>query len=233
MFTRRGLGCCVALFAFASSAHAAAIDFFHDGSGFSVVGPRGFVLETELDFFGTDTHEVSNVVFTLTARHAKSFTVDDSGASSYLFTDAILSLSFNGKTSRLDVMPFTFELSPVEYDPIWGGDGPVALMPGVLDVTLGRGRLTKPLAEALGTKRKVAGGSLSFVVDDFRGDPFADEREGVPTWLGGSLDAKDQRKPHARLTGAAAAAVPEPSSLAMMGIALAFAARRSRRGRRD
>jgi hypothetical protein len=215
MVTKLGVAICIALFA--SSASASVIQFSHDGGGLSSMGPGGFSLEVELDFFGTDTADLTQVAFSLATGTAASVTVDASGGSSYVFTDGVVTFDFEGRTSKVEVLPFTFELSPVIYDPIWGGDGHVALMPGLLDLTLGSGRLSPSLARALGVKRKTRGGSLSFIVDDFRGSPFADVRPGVPNFLAGSLDATAKgASKEVNAQGMSAQAVPEPSLLALL-----------------
>jgi hypothetical protein len=214
MLTRFGVAICVVLFA--SSASASVIQFSHDGGGLSSVGPGGFFLDTVLDFFGTDTADLAQVAFSLATGNAASVIVDASGGSSYVFTDGVVSFAFEGTTFEVEVLPFTFALSPVIYDPIWGGDGLVALMPGLLDLTLGSGKLSPSLARALGVKRKTTGGSLSFIVDDFRGDPLADVRPGLPNFLTGSLDGTGKGKSKKMNALASAQAVPEPSLLALL-----------------
>jgi hypothetical protein len=215
MVTKLGVAICIALFA--SSASASVIQFSHDGGGLSSIGPGGFFLETGLDFFGTDTADLTQVAFSLSTGNALLVNVDASGASSYLFTEGVVTFTFEGTTSEVEILPFTFELSPVIYDPFWGGDGPVALMPGLLDLTLGSGRLSPPLARALAVKRKTTGGGLSFIVDDFRGSPFADVRPGVPNFLAGSLDATAKGKSKkVNAQRVSAQAVPEPSLLALL-----------------
>jgi hypothetical protein len=215
MLTRFGIAICVVLFA--SSVSASVIQFSHDGGGLSSVGRMGFFLDTVLDFFGTDTADLAPVGFSLATGKAASVIVDASGGSSYVFTDGVASFAFEGTTFEVEVLPFTFELSPVIYDPIWGGDGLVALMPGLLDLTLGSGKLSPSLARALGVKRKTTGGSLSFIVDDFRGEPLADVRPGLPNFLAGSLDGTGKGKSKkVNAQGRSAQAVPEPSLLALL-----------------
>jgi hypothetical protein len=216
MLTKLGLALCLLLSA--SSVGASVIQFSHDGGGLSSVGGGGFFLETELDFFGTDTADVNQVGFSLATRNPASIIIDDSGGSTYVFNHGVVTFTFESRISKVKVLPFTLELSPAIYDPTWGGDGPVALMPGLLDLTLGSGKLSQSLAQALGVKKKTRGGGLSFIVDDFRGDPLADARPGVPNFLDGSLDAttakgklkkgNDQR--------AIAQSVPEPALLSLL-----------------
>jgi hypothetical protein len=215
----------------ASTVHAATIEFSHDGSGLSSIGRGGFYLASELDYFSTDTDDAFGVGFELWTGRAKSVFVDASGASRYFFTGGVATFTFQGKESAFNVLPFTIELSPVTYDPVWGGDGPVALM-DMVDVTLGRGTLNPALARALGVKKKVSGGGLSFVVDDVRGKPRAKAREGVMSWMGGSLDVRGKGRPTDQLRvgeGVVPQAVPEPSLLALVAAGTALTLRRRRR----